>query len=335
MRSNIKIPEYDQGASQPITYRRFISGKAYSVPRHNFLDEYTQNEWARYCSSVATKNGSTVGEKCTILQDILKYRPCPEISHKIERRKRGQRLRGDSLGLIGLTERIKNQPLIPQTFRYDRAIGIEIECCRPNGREVALPLWSRQDSDGSIRSFPGTRPVEYKILLKRSELEIRLHRFCALISDHKVNTSCGLHVHIDCRGRIEADVRKIAKRMTSWLIALKEFVPESRRNNSDYAALSFSEVSRYRAVNFTAFQKYQTLEIRLHSGTVDYTKIIAWIRLVELLFALNSKPKAGAQGVSALSQLPLTEYERSYWLKRHAQLNPAQYNSTTPNTENE
>ena len=119
------------------------------------------------------------------------------------------------------------------------------------------------------------------------------------------------------------------------LIALKEFVPESRRNNTDYAALSFSETNRYRAVNFTAFRKYKTLEIRLHSGTVDYTKIIAWIRLCELLFVINTKPKSGAEGVAALSQLPLTEYERSYWLKRHQQLNPGHYNSSTPSTETE
>jgi hypothetical protein len=123
--------------------------------------------------------------------------------------------------------------------------------------------------------------------------------------------------------------------MTAWLIALKEFVPESRRNNNDYCALSFSETNRYRAVNFTAFRKFKTLEIRLHSGTVDYTKIIAWIRLLELLFVLHGKPKGGAQGIAALSQLPLTEYERSYWTKRHQQLNPGQYSSPPPSDETE
>jgi hypothetical protein len=123
--------------------------------------------------------------------------------------------------------------------------------------------------------------------------------------------------------------------MTAWMIALKEFVPESRRNNTDYAALSFSETNRYRAINFTAFRKYKTLEIRLHSGTVDYTKIIAWIRLCELLFVINVKPKAGAEGVAALCQLPLTEYEKSYWLKRHQQLNPGHYSSSAPITESE
>lgn len=335
MRSNIEIPEYAVGACQSIGTRSFSNGKRYILPRFNFLDEYTQSQWAKHFARRAKQNGECEDSIKMCLLDTMRYRANQKRIDMLELRRRCQRMNGDKLIKEGIIERIKKQPLIPQTFRYDRAIGIEIECCRPDGREVDLPVWSRESGDGSIRSFPRTQPVEYKILLKRSELEMRLHRFCSLISDHKVNTSCGLHVHLDCRGRVEADVRAIAKRMTAWLIALKEFVPESRRNNTDYAALSFSETNRYRAVNFTAFRKYKTLEIRLHSGTVDYTKIIAWIRLVELLFVLNTKPRAGAQGIAALSQLPLTEYERSYWLKRHAQLNPAQYNSTTPNPENE
>ena len=336
MRSNIEIPEYEEGVAQSILFRTFTNGRRYAVPRFNFLDEWTQREWARCFATCARANGYGRTNTSAYLADIMRHRSNEKRIAMIEIRKRGQRALGDKFSREGgLFNRIRNQPLVPQTFRYDRAIGVELECCRPNGREVALPLWSRESGDGSIRSFPNTQPVEYKLLLKRSELELRLHRFCTLISDHRVNTSCGLHVHLDCRGRLETDVRAVAKRMTAWLIALREFVPESRRNNSDYAALSFSETNRYRAVNFTAFHKYKTLEIRLHSGTVDYTKIIAWIRLVELLFVMTGKPKAGAQGVAALSQLPLTEYERSYWLKRHAQLNPGQYSSTTPNTENE
>lgn len=329
------MPEYAEGSGQSISFRSFSNGKRYSMPRYNFIDEYTQREWARHFAKNAKRNGEEKQDMSVCLSDIMRYRMNEKRQAMLELRRRCQRAQPDRLGAVGLLARIKNQPLVPQTFRYDRAIGIEIECCRPNNRSVELPLWSRESGDGSIRSFPNTQPVEYKILLKRSELEMRLHRFCSLISDHRVNTSCGLHVHLDCRGRTEADVRVIAKRMTAWLIALKEFVPESRRNNTDYAALSFSETNRYRAVNFTAFRKYKTLEIRLHSGTVDYTKIIAWIRLCELLFVLNTKPRAGAQGVAALSQLPLTEYERSYWLKRHQQLNPGQYNSTMPNAENE
>ena len=324
---------YSEGANQGITFRHREFG--YAIPSYSFTDEYTQTLWAKSFVKRARKlMGKSAIEN--IILDVFRYRGSQQYNDKIHQRRLAKQLgRCDPLDRQPFLDRIKNQTLTPQVFRYDRAIGVEIECLKPAGRKVDIPIWSRAKTDGSIRPQPNTEGVEYAILIKRSELEHRLHRFCGLISDHRVNTSCGLHVHIDCRGRTEDDVRKIAKRMTAWMIALKEFVPESRRNNTDYAALSFSETNRYRAVNFTAFKKYKTLEIRLHSGTVDYTKIIAWIRLCELLFVINTKPKSGAEGVAALSQLPLTEYERSYWLKRHQQLNPGHYSSSTPSTESE
>ena len=334
MRKYIAIPVYSEGTAQSIAFRTHREMR-YSMPSSSFIDEYSQALWARSFAQRAKPFITSSGIVNHIL-DVLRYRGAQKYNDRIYQRREAKRLgRCDPLVRPSLLARMRDQPLTPQTFRYDRAIGVEIECMKPVGKEVEVPIWARAKGDGSIRQAPNTEGVEYAILIKRSELEHRLYKFCGLISDHRVNTSCGLHVHIDCRGRTEDDVRKIAKKMTAWMIALREFVPESRRNNTDYAALSFSETNRYRAVNFTAFRKYKTLEIRLHSGTVDYTKIIAWIRLVELLFVINGKPKGGAEGVAALSQLPLTEYERSYWLKRHQQLNPGHYNSSTPSTETE
>jgi hypothetical protein len=333
MKSNI-LPVYSEGDRNDITVRHLRSnGASYTVPVYQFKDEYSQKAWAVGFAKFAEKNNCDKATISAYLCDVLRHRASPEVMNRIALRKRGQRAL--DVRTSSFIDRLKQRPLVPESFKYDRALGIEIECLRPNGSKVNLPVWSREKGDGSIRWTTGTEPVEYTLLLKRSELEMRLHKFCALISDHRVNTSCGLHVHIDCRGKSSDDVRKIAKRMTAWMIALKEFVPESRRTNDDYAALSFSETNRYRAINFTAFKKFKTLEVRLHSGTVDYTKIIAWVRLCELLFVINAKPKSGAQGIAALSQLPLTEYERSYWLKRHQQLNPGHYSSKEPSRENE
>jgi hypothetical protein len=333
MRNQIKIPVYSEGASQGITFRH--REFSYAIPSYSFTDEYTQTLWAKSFAKRArkliTKNGIE-----NVIIDVFRYRGSTQYNDRVNQRRLAKQLGScDPLARQPFLDRIKQQTLTPDVFRYDRAIGVEIECLKPAGRQVDIPIWSRAKGDGSIRRAPNTEAVEYAILIKRSELEHRLHKFCGLISDHRVNTSCGLHIHIDCRGRTEDDVRRIAKRMTAWMIALKEFVPESRRNNTEFAELSFSETDRYRAVNFTAFRKYKTLEIRLHSGTVDYTKIIAWIRLCELLFVINVKPKARAEGVAALCQLPLTEYEKSYWLKRHQQLNPGHYSSSAPIKESE
>lgn len=332
---NSIIPNYPEGTATRFSFKSPLNdGRKISMPYNRFTDTYSEGLWQKYAAKrmseiMGRDYYSTISNT---LQSVRQNYMSDETRRAISARKSGNRIK-DILGQTTAMQKLRNAPLTPETFRYERAVGIEIECLRPYGRDVAIPLWVRSSGDSSIRTTSNTDAVEYKLLLKRSELEMRLNKFCSMISDHKVNTSCGLHVHLDCRGRATDDVRAVAKRMTAWLIALKEFVPESRRNNTDYCALSFSETNRYRAVNFDAFRKYKTLEIRLHSGTVDYTKIIAWVRLCELLFVLPTKPKAGAQGIAALSQLPLPEYERSYWLKRHAQLNPRQYTSTTPNTE--
>jgi len=112
---------------------------------------------------------------------------------------------------------------------------------------------------------------------------------------------------------------------------LREFVPASRRGNQ-YCDFGISIRDRYKAVNVCAFNKHSTIEIRLHSGTTDYTKIISWIRLLELLLVIKTTPR-GKEGVQALLDLPLCEYERAYWLKRHQVLNPALYANAVPSTE--
>ena len=116
---------------------------------------------------------------------------------------------------------------------------------------------------------------------------------------------------------------KRAKIMDAWLHAMRELVPASRRAN-DFCKFGVSEGHRYHAVNFTAFAKYQTLEVRLHSGTTDYTKVLAWIRLCELLAAMRTKPKA-AGCIATLEQLPLASHDLAYWRARHRELNPTMY----------
>lgn len=335
MKNNIPIPEYPDGTMQGISFMTLDDGTKRAVPQCRFVDKYSMDLWTQEFGKFSKRK--QMG-RCSVsewIRHVIRNR-CPSSHQKfLDLRRDCQRTANRIVPPRPFIERIKDRELTPDAFKYDRALGIEIECCRPQKKRIALPLWTREKSDGSLRPIPKMETIEYCLLIKRSELEMRLHRFCQLIADHKVNTSCGLHVHLDCRGKLEDDVRATAKRMTAWLIALKEFVPLSRRDNKDYAALSFSENNRYRAVNFTAFRKFKTLEIRLHSGTVDYTKIIAWIRLMELIFVLRTKPKKGLEGIAALSQLPLTEYERSYWMKRHQQLNPGQYSSTLPSTETE
>jgi hypothetical protein len=247
------------------------------------------------------------------------------------------RCRGDVrqvVPVVPFVQRLHQMDLRPSSYRYDRAVGVELECIRPEGvPAVFLPYWAREVYDGSVKTG-GVRGkcLEYNVLAVRRELEIRLYKVCQSLRGHVVNKSCGMHVHLDCRGKAENEVWALAKKVDAWLYALRELVPESRRDNQ-YCKFGISRTDRYRAVNFMSFREHGTLEVRLHSGTVDYTKIISWIRLLELLLVIQAKPKAGWGCLQVLGQLPLCEYERSYWLQRHRTLNPASYPSAVPSTE--
>jgi len=229
-------------------------------------------------------------------------------------------------------------PLTTRTaFRYSHALGIEFECVGPIDRPdliARLPMWTRCVSDGSIRAGGGNYGHEIRALLDRQTAEPRLHRLCKIMADAglSVNRSTGLHVHLDARNiPTEAEAVRVARLMDAWLFALRELVPASRRENS-YCKFGVSTRDRYRAVNVMAWEAHRTIEVRLHSGTVDYTKTLAWVRLLETIRAVARKPKPANSCLATLDQLPLTEYERAYWRGRHQTLNPALYTTTAPTT---
>lgn len=228
-------------------------------------------------------------------------------------------------------QKIRALPLVPSTFKYDRALGVELECFGEiAARTLAdkLPLWAARANDCSIRATDG-EGHEIRALLWRREAEPRLYKLTKLLADLglAVNSSCGFHVHLDQRGETEAAVVARAKIMDAWLSHLVELVPASRRDNR-YCRFGVSLSDRYKAVNVCCFKSKQTLEVRLHSGTLDYTKIISWVRLVELLAAMPKKPKAGGC-MAVLEQLPLASHDLAYWRARHRELNPHLYASAT------
>lgn len=238
-------------------------------------------------------------------------------------------------------ERIKKINLLPAAFHYEKAISVELEGFSKNTFEeieTAIPYFTRVVGDGSIRpNNTNEKAAEIKALFPRGTLEPRLYQLTKTLRalDMKCNRTCGLHVHFDMRTRTETEVLKIAKRTDKWLKALQELVPASRRDQHYCKfGISASGNDRYRAVNFAAFFKYKTLEIRLHSATFDYAKILSWIRLCELILAIRYNPKA-ADCIGTLGQLPLMDYEASYWRARHRALNPGQYSNNAGSTTEE
>lgn len=144
-------------------------------------------------------------------------------------------------------------------------------------------------SDGSIdpednRYFP----VEI-VVLTRLDKPANLLKVCNLLTElkAKVNASCGMHIHLDARKLNRTEVLAIGRKFRKTLPIMARVVPKSRRGNS-YCKLSVSKIKgndreRYQAVNLTSFIKHKTIEVRLHSSTTDFNKIINWAKFISAI----------------------------------------------------
>lgn len=233
-------------------------------------------------------------------------------------------------------QRMDARQLTPADFKYDKALGIEIETVTPLSHEQAqkrVPNYVRCAQDGSIRDNSGNKPngngvwgIEYRILIKRSELDTRVFKAVEAISNMgaSVNKSCGLHVHFDMRDKTKVDAAAIHDKMSKWVSVLRELVPASRRANQ-YCMFEGADSDHHRAVSFGSYDKHRTIEVRVHSATLNNIKIIQWVRLMEAIIETKFAPMAKTSTLDGLKMLNLPEADRTYWLKRHQQLNPDMY----------
>ncbi len=238
--------------------------------------------------------------------------------------------------VMPFVQRMEARALTPNDFGYDKGLGIEIETITPLKHEDAqkkVPSYVRCAQDGSIRDHAGNKPngngvwgIEYRILIKRSELETRVLKAVEAISGigAQVNKSCGLHVHFDMRDKSKVEAAAIHERMSKWVSVLRELVPPSRRDNQ-YCRFENADSDHHKAVSFGSYDKHKTIEVRVHSATLNNTKIIQWVRLMEATIEAKFLPLAKTSTLDGLKMLNLTEADRTFWLKRHQQLNPNMY----------
>jgi hypothetical protein len=202
----------------------------------------------------------------------------------------------------------------PFQFRFERPYGIEIEAYNVSETRLNemfqnfnLGDWQMK-RDSSINGNLAKEIVSPK--LKGNKGIEQLAKVCISLdkTKAKVNSSCGLHIHIDVSDYSLEDW----KRLIINYIRLEDFIdslmPEGRRGNSNRycqsikvdgferkvkSASDLRDIGkklgygndRYRKLNTVSYWKHRTVEFRQHSGTTDYNKISNWImfltRLVE------------------------------------------------------
>jgi hypothetical protein len=169
--------------------------------------------------------------------------------------------------------------------------------------------------DGSVSGGEVVSPI----LRGRAGLEA-LAKVCAAMTSAgaDVNTSCGFHVHVGARNVLTMrQVRNVAKMFLRHESAFDAILPPSRRAganrfcgrnaNASFGTLAdkfarlddarnlrdvavvmnggFDERNhytshRYFSLNFQSYASHGTIEFRQHSGTVDATKAVEWVKLV-------------------------------------------------------
>lgn len=137
--------------------------------------------------------------------------------------------------------------------------------------------------DGSLSSDHGYG-IELTILVNTKYGWGDLEKLCKALAKCRafVNRTCGLHVHFDARAMGKRGAGKFGRSIGAALPILSQMLPASRRSNH-YCRMGVSKFTgdRYYAVNLTAFSKYRTVEIRMHSGTTDFKKIRNWIEILQ------------------------------------------------------
>ena len=157
--------------------------------------------------------------------------------------------------------------------------------------------------------------------LKASELFEQLHALLEILNSYnsEVNRTCGLHCHHSLEGFKAKQLQYLVNHFVKNESAIDTILAESRRGNqeslpssqrfcqSNKALLtrmirqdsvrsrasadgSVNGVSRYTKLNLQSYSRYGTCEFRGHQGTLDFTKIVAWIALTQNL-VLKSKTK--------------------------------------------
>lgn len=163
-------------------------------------------------------------------------------------------------------------PLLSQ-IPFGKAVSIEVECLGPHPAP-SVDYTAKRDgslSYGGVEVvFTAEHPADGPVTFPSLDV----------LRNHKVDRSCGLHVHIDVRDLSTTEAQRVYERLQKCSAALKLLVPDSRLHNR-YCMwrANAGRGSRYAAINFQSYYKFKTIEFRCQSGSTERTKIEMWSEL--------------------------------------------------------
>jgi hypothetical protein len=170
-----------------------------------------------------------------------------------------------------------------------------LSCSAPGYTHRVMRSW-KVVSDASVTG--GGELVSPPLSGADGQRQLKLACEALAAAGARVNRACGLHVHHDVS---ELNVQQLGRLFRNWSdtqSATDQMVAASRRNSRWAAPLTdrdvrhiealrntdrytvqshFSYVDRYRSLNVAAYPRYGTVEVRQHQGSINYSKIAAWV----------------------------------------------------------
>lgn len=167
---------------------------------------------------------------------------------------------------------------------------------------------------------------EITMVGKPDNITSRLERVLRVVNgpgSGRVNSSCGLHVHLDMRTR---DAAKCFDRLTKAEPLLYAMVPKTRFTNdfckphSGQSYIQSIRGDRYYGINATAYNRHKTLEVRIHSGSTNFEKINHWILLLGAIadteIRFDQLPAKPVNAKDLQAWLPVSDSTAQYVFER-------------------
>ena len=170
-----------------------------------------------------------------------------------------------------------------------RCFGIELETSScPDHTEIDGETIFGCKDDSSIDGKEFISPI-----LSGDSGLAAIDKFCRVANRHgfEVDNSCGYHLHIDARDMSTEQRQKVAFAYWATEKLWGRFVPTSRRKNSYCGPIEWQvgvlltdlsmvvrNYRRYCWLNLAALSDHRTIEIRLHTSTLDADKVTNWVK---------------------------------------------------------
>lgn len=218
-------------------------------------------------------------------------------------------------------------------------VGVELEFLAPLNRdqvaqkieEAGLGEYCLIKGDESVFDRNGSlRGHELNVLCTERNHRRVLRKVCRMFRamGATVNRTCGMHIHLDMRRR---NKERVFSNLVGSQEVLMQMQPRSRQSNS-YCNVNPDrnwESARYsgrNAVNAGAYSVHQTIEIRMHSGTINFKKITNWIAILLKIAKKRTVMETVQTRQQLTSALRLSPELRDYMKERIEAFNPPEEN---------